>query len=189
MAAGMFAAMMWLGAAFHVPAYTGPLSNGTPGADSSRIFGMIIAGVVCSILSMSSVRKEARGLFREAGNTRFVTALLMGPVPGSGRLSPPRRDAARHCTCRSCRRRLRVPSPRERAPFSFGTRPICESLHGSRRADSLPARAATPRPGRVPGVAHMRLARIHVSADLGEVLSVTPRSTAAQVNPAPGRLP
>jgi NCS1 nucleoside transporter family len=58
LAAGMFGAMMWIDAAFYVPAYTGPLSNSTHGADFSWIFGMIIAGVVYWALSVSSVPKE-----------------------------------------------------------------------------------------------------------------------------------
>ena len=60
LAAGMFGAMMWIDAASYMPAYTGPLSNGTHGADFSWIFGMVIAGVVYWVLSMSSVRKEAK---------------------------------------------------------------------------------------------------------------------------------
>ncbi|MGO9961977.1 MAG: purine-cytosine permease family protein [Acidimicrobiales bacterium] len=59
LAAGMFGAMMWIDAAFYNPAYTGPLSNATHGADFSWIFGMIVAGLVYWVLSMSSVRKEA----------------------------------------------------------------------------------------------------------------------------------
>jgi NCS1 nucleoside transporter family len=58
LAAGMFGAMMWIDAAFYVPAYTGPLSNATHGADFSWIFGMIIAAVVYAGLSASSIRKE-----------------------------------------------------------------------------------------------------------------------------------
>jgi NCS1 nucleoside transporter family len=60
LAAGMFGAMMWIDAAFYVPAYTGPLSNATHGADFSWIFGMIVAGVVYWVLSFSSVPKEAK---------------------------------------------------------------------------------------------------------------------------------
>ena len=66
LAAGMFGAMMWIDAVYYVPSYTGPLSNGTHGADFSWIFGMIIAGVLYWALSMSSVRKEA-----EASSTRL----------------------------------------------------------------------------------------------------------------------
>jgi len=60
LAAGMFGAMMWIDALYYVPSYTGPLSNGTHGADFSWLFGMIIAGVVYWVLSMTSVPKEAR---------------------------------------------------------------------------------------------------------------------------------
>jgi len=58
LALGMFGAMMWINAAFYFPAYTGPLSNGTHGADFSWLFGLIISGVVYWILSVSSIRKE-----------------------------------------------------------------------------------------------------------------------------------
>ena len=60
LAVGMFAAMMWINALYYVPSYTGPLSNGTHGADFSWLFGMIVSGVVYWILSMSSVRKEVQ---------------------------------------------------------------------------------------------------------------------------------
>ncbi len=56
---GMFAAMMWIDAAFYVPSYTGPISNSTNGADFSWLFGLIVAGVVYFLLSYSSVPKEA----------------------------------------------------------------------------------------------------------------------------------
>ncbi|MGA2209466.1 MAG: cytosine permease [Acidimicrobiales bacterium] len=59
LALGMFAAMMWIDAAFYVPSYTGPLSNATHGGDFSWLFGMIVAGVVYALLSVSSVRQEA----------------------------------------------------------------------------------------------------------------------------------
>ncbi len=58
LALGMFAAMMWIDAAFYVPSYTGPLSNATHGADFSWLFGLIVSGVVYWVLSVSSVRKE-----------------------------------------------------------------------------------------------------------------------------------
>jgi NCS1 nucleoside transporter family len=60
LAAGMFGAMMWIDAAFYVPAYTGPLSNGTNGADFSWAFGMIISAVVYLVLSVRSIRKETQ---------------------------------------------------------------------------------------------------------------------------------
>ncbi|MFZ0171715.1 MAG: cytosine permease, partial [Acidimicrobiales bacterium] len=59
LALGMFAAMMWIDAAFYVPSYTGPLSNWTHGADFSWLVGMIVGGVAYGILSRTSVRKEA----------------------------------------------------------------------------------------------------------------------------------
>jgi purine-cytosine permease-like protein len=59
LAAGMFGAMMWIDAAFYVPAYTGPLSNSTHGADFSWIFGMLVAGVIYWLLSFKSVREES----------------------------------------------------------------------------------------------------------------------------------
>jgi len=57
-AAGMFAAMMWIDAAFYVPAYTGPLSNATHGADFSWVVGILVGGIVYWVLSASSVKKE-----------------------------------------------------------------------------------------------------------------------------------
>jgi purine-cytosine permease-like protein len=67
LALGMFAAMMWIDAAYYYPLnYTSPLSNGTHGADFSWLFGMIVAGAVYWVLSMSSIRKEA-----ELSSTQF----------------------------------------------------------------------------------------------------------------------
>ncbi|MGA3215981.1 MAG: cytosine permease [Acidimicrobiales bacterium] len=60
LAAGMFGAMMWIDAAFYVPAYTGPLSNWTYGADFSWLFGMIVAGVIYWVLSATSIPKETQ---------------------------------------------------------------------------------------------------------------------------------
>lgn len=57
-AAGMFAAVMWIDAAFYVPAYTGPLSNATHGADFSWVVGILVGGIVYWVLSASSVKKE-----------------------------------------------------------------------------------------------------------------------------------
>ena len=60
LALGMFAAMMWIDAAYYYPLnYTCPISNATNGSDFSWLFGMIIAAVVYWILSVASVRKEA----------------------------------------------------------------------------------------------------------------------------------
>jgi purine-cytosine permease-like protein len=56
---GMFAAMMWIDAAYYYPLnYTSPISNATNGADFSWLFGMIVAGVVYWVLSFSSIRRE-----------------------------------------------------------------------------------------------------------------------------------
>ena len=58
LAAGMFAAMMWIDAAFYVPAYTGPISNATSGGDLSWLFGFVVAGVLYYVLSIGSIRRE-----------------------------------------------------------------------------------------------------------------------------------
>ncbi len=58
--AGMFAAMMWIDAAFYVPSYSSPLSNATHGADLSWIFGMLVAAAIYFVLSYGSVRRESR---------------------------------------------------------------------------------------------------------------------------------
>ncbi len=73
--AGMFAAMMWINAEFFVPSYSGPLSNGTHGADFSWIFGMIVGAVLYFVLSFGSVRREAR-------------SQLMQPVAGTVTTTP-----------------------------------------------------------------------------------------------------
>ncbi len=52
LALGMLAAMMWVDAAFYVPAYTSPLSHATHGADFSWIFGLLVAGL--SYLALSA---------------------------------------------------------------------------------------------------------------------------------------
>jgi NCS1 family nucleobase:cation symporter-1 len=57
--AGMFAAMMWIDAAFYWPSYTSPLSNHTHGADLSWLLGMVVAGIVYYALSFTSVPAEA----------------------------------------------------------------------------------------------------------------------------------
>jgi NCS1 family nucleobase:cation symporter-1 len=75
---GMFAAMMWIDAAFYKPAYTGPLSNATHGADLSWIFGMLVAAVVYGILSFRSVRRETEAL---------VTPVAGALETGDGRIS------------------------------------------------------------------------------------------------------
>ncbi len=61
LAAGMFAAMMWIDAAFYWPSYSSPLSNATHGADFSWIFGLLVSGIIYYVLSFRSVRKEVEG--------------------------------------------------------------------------------------------------------------------------------
>jgi NCS1 nucleoside transporter family len=58
LAAGMFAAMMWIDAAFYVPSYSSPLSNWSHGADFSWAFGLIVSAVIYFVLSFRSVPKE-----------------------------------------------------------------------------------------------------------------------------------
>ncbi len=61
-AVGMFAAMMWINAAFAVPAYVGPLSNHFPGlhgGDFSWAIGIVVGGVVYWALAARNVRREA----------------------------------------------------------------------------------------------------------------------------------
>jgi nucleobase:cation symporter-1, NCS1 family len=55
---GMLAAMMWIDAAFYVPAYTSPLSSATYGADFSWLFGLVVGSVAYWILSAGAVRNE-----------------------------------------------------------------------------------------------------------------------------------
>jgi NCS1 nucleoside transporter family len=55
---GMFAAMMWIDAAFYYPTYTSYLSTHTHGADFSWLFGGLVGAVVYWALSVSSIRKE-----------------------------------------------------------------------------------------------------------------------------------
>ncbi len=56
--AGMFAALMWIDAAFYQPPYTGPLSNATHGGDLSWLFGLVVAAIIYYVLSIGSVRRE-----------------------------------------------------------------------------------------------------------------------------------
>ncbi|MHB1986604.1 MAG: purine-cytosine permease family protein [Acidimicrobiales bacterium] len=58
LALGMFAAMMWVDAAFYVPAYTGPISNATGGSDLSWLIGLVVGGVVYYAISLRSVPRE-----------------------------------------------------------------------------------------------------------------------------------
>jgi purine-cytosine permease-like protein len=59
LALGMFAAMMWINAAFYVPSYTSPISNATHGADFSWLLGLVVGGLAYFVLSVRSVRNEA----------------------------------------------------------------------------------------------------------------------------------
>ncbi len=61
-ALGMVASLLWINAAFAVPAYVGPLSNLIPalkGSDFSWLTGVVVGGVVYWALAGSRVRKEA----------------------------------------------------------------------------------------------------------------------------------
>jgi NCS1 family nucleobase:cation symporter-1 len=62
--AGMFAAMMWVDAAFYFPKFTSYISTHTNGADFSWALGLIVAGVLYFVLSFSSVRKETEAMPR-----------------------------------------------------------------------------------------------------------------------------
>jgi purine-cytosine permease-like protein len=66
LALGMLAAMMWIDAAFYVPAYTSPLSSATYGADFSWLFGLVVGAVSYWMLSAGSVRKEIVSPSRDA---------------------------------------------------------------------------------------------------------------------------
>ncbi len=59
--AGMFAALMWIDAAFYTPSYTSPISNHTHGADLSWLFGLLVGAGVYYLLSARSVPREAAG--------------------------------------------------------------------------------------------------------------------------------
>jgi NCS1 family nucleobase:cation symporter-1 len=61
LAAGIVAALMWINAAFDVPAYVGPISNhfpGLTGSDFSWALGIIVSSVVYFALAARGVRKE-----------------------------------------------------------------------------------------------------------------------------------
>jgi NCS1 family nucleobase:cation symporter-1 len=58
LALGMFAAMMWIDAAFYQPAYTSPLSNHTHGADFSWLLGLLVGAVAYYVLAAPSLRRE-----------------------------------------------------------------------------------------------------------------------------------
>lgn len=59
---GMFAAMMWIDAAFYFPAFTSYLSTKTFGADFSWLFGLVVGALAYWALSFSSVQKEMVGM-------------------------------------------------------------------------------------------------------------------------------
>ena len=58
LAAGMFAAMMWVDGLTYFPVYNSPLSNATGGGDLSWLFGTVVAGVLYFVLSFRSIPKE-----------------------------------------------------------------------------------------------------------------------------------
>ena len=58
LAAGMFAAMMWIEAQYYVPSYSSPLSNHFYGADFSWAFGLLVSAIIYYVLSFRSVPKE-----------------------------------------------------------------------------------------------------------------------------------
>jgi cytosine/uracil/thiamine/allantoin permease len=60
LAAGMFAAMMWIDAAFYTPSYSSPLSNWSHGADFSWAFGFLVSAIIYYVLSFRSVPREVR---------------------------------------------------------------------------------------------------------------------------------
>jgi len=55
---GMFAAMMWVDAAFYYPQFTSYLSTKTFGADFSWLFGLVVGAGAYYLLAFSSVPKE-----------------------------------------------------------------------------------------------------------------------------------
>ena len=59
---GMVAALLWINAAFAVPAFVGPLSNAIPGlhgSDFSWLLGIVVGGLVYWVLARSTVSREA----------------------------------------------------------------------------------------------------------------------------------
>ncbi len=64
---GMVAALMWINAAFDVPAYVGPISNhfpGLQGGDFSWALGIVVGALVYWILGRRSVARETAQLAR-----------------------------------------------------------------------------------------------------------------------------
>jgi nucleobase:cation symporter-1, NCS1 family len=66
-ALGMVAALMWINAAFAVPAYVGPISNhfpGLSGSDFSWAIGIVVGGGAYFLLARRGVRRELAGPHR-----------------------------------------------------------------------------------------------------------------------------
>jgi nucleobase:cation symporter-1, NCS1 family len=66
---GMVATLMWINAAFAVPAYTGPLSNHFPGlvgGDFSWALGIVVGSLLYWLLAGRGVRQEAAAQVRGA---------------------------------------------------------------------------------------------------------------------------
>ena len=57
-ALGMVAALLWIDAAFYVPAFIGPLSKATGGADFSWAVGILVGGLAYLVLSTGSIGRE-----------------------------------------------------------------------------------------------------------------------------------
>ena len=75
-ALGMVAAMMWIDAAFYVPAFTGPLSKATGGADFSWAVGILVGGLAYLVLSVGSIGRElAAGTGISEGSAEAAAAV------------------------------------------------------------------------------------------------------------------
>jgi purine-cytosine permease-like protein len=62
---GMLASLLWINAAFAVPAFVGPLSNAIPslkGSDFSWLTGILVGGVAYWLLAGPRVRREAAAI-------------------------------------------------------------------------------------------------------------------------------
>jgi NCS1 family nucleobase:cation symporter-1 len=57
-ALGMVAAMMWIDAAFYVPAFVGPIAKATGGADFSWALGILVGGGAYLVMSVGSIGRE-----------------------------------------------------------------------------------------------------------------------------------
>jgi predicted MFS family arabinose efflux permease len=61
----MVAALMWINAAFAVPAYVGPISNHFPGlrgSDFSWAIGLVVGAVTYYLLARRGVQQEVEAL-------------------------------------------------------------------------------------------------------------------------------